>query len=234
MNVTALKAPTPLAAAAPAPGQATLPGLRLLDGEIDDARPAIAMDVDAAGLYALPMTTRSGMISEMMSRPLDALGDRLFLSWDIRMDFPWDRSGAGAHEVSQEYDARWKDLLEEDVAVFHQACENALRPWLDTDVDLFDLDGELTCSFDLLEPGRDRILLREFRGAAMGFPGRAAYEDFLHDLDDLTLGRLWMACRILDTDFGRQARAEVMGVELNEIRARLEEDWSVEVDHLSF
>lgn len=218
---------------APAPIEQILPQA---PAQKEDLRSELAIALDASGEYRLPRTSRAGMIVELMARSLHREGDTHFPGWDIRMNFSWNQSGRtrdGA-EVSRDHDERWTELLENDPSIFHRACEKALTPWVEEHVDLLEMDGELECSFELMEPGRDTLLLKSFAGRVMEFAGRAQWAEFVKSLDDAQLAETWMAFRVLDADLSRKQRAELMAGEYNTIRQEMEADWDLEIDSLEF
>lgn len=211
---------------------------RRLDGQTrsPDIRPALAIALHAAGEYRLPRASRESMIIELMGRPLHRHHGICHPGWDIRMSFPWQQDGRDPKglETSRDHDNRWLEAVRDDKSIFHRACENALSAWLDDDVDLLDMDGALECRFDLIEPGRDMLLLTDFAGQYMGFASRSAWIDHVRSLDDDQLGHLWMSLRVIDTDLSRQHRAEIMAAEYNRIRHEMEAEWDLDIESLSF
>jgi len=204
--------------------------------EEDDLRPVIAIAVDGLENYSFPPTSRMGMIAEILSRPLSTERDGIFMSWNIRMDFAWNKSGrvAGGPEVLPEHDARWRKEVKDDQGIFQQACENALMPWLRDSVDLLECEGEMLCGFTVSSRPHDHLLLSSFRDRPMAFESRRAFEDKIISLDDDTLASLWTACRVVDCDLSRRARSDIMAHEYAKIRAIREQDWAYEVDALEF
>lgn len=201
-----------------------------------DLRSALAIALDDMGEYRLPQTSRRGMMVELMARTLYREGEAFFPGWDIRMSFNWNQTGKvqGGLEVSREYDDRWNEVVEEDPSIFHRACEKALAPWVSDHVDLLDQDGGLECVFDLMEPGRDVLLIKEFAGKTMRMGDRSQWSSFVRSLDDQRLSDLWMAFRVLDADLSRRQRADIMASEYNAIRHEMEEEWDLEIEALEF
>lgn len=203
---------------------------------IEDARSPLAIALHASEDYRLPATTLKGMTSELLARPMVSQDRNLYLSWDIRMNYRWRQDGH--HEAGPEtlriHDARWRDHLEENPSIFHDACEKALAPWIEDDVDLLSLDGQLACRFELRKPCLEDLILTSFAGTQMAFRQRTDWADHLASLAPGAIADLWMATRILDTDLSRRQRADAMNYEYSLIRHDLEVEWSSEVDGLRF
>lgn len=203
---------------------------------IDDARSPLAIALHESEDYRLPATTLRGMTAELLARPMVSQDRDLYLSWDIRMNYRWRQDGR--HDAGPEnlriHDARWRAHLDENPQIFHEACEKALSPWIDDDVDLLSLDGQLVCRFELRRPCLEDLVLTSFSGSSMAFRQRSDWADHLASLTPGAISDLWMATRILDTDLSRRQRADAMNYEYSLDRHELEADWSNEVDGLRF
>lgn len=202
----------------------------------DDIRTELAKSINSMAEYRLPKTSRAGMIVEMMAHKLASYNGQLYPSWDIRMDFNWNKSGSvlDGHETIRAHDERWKNLIESDPSIFHDACQRALSPFVDDYIDILDMEGMLEASLDLVEPGRDTLVMTSFKGEDMGFHSRSAWTDHLKSLADDDLCDLWMSVRVLDSDLSRKARAGIMADTYNDIRHAMEADWNDYVEALPF
>lgn len=201
-----------------------------------DNRPEVAKDLHEAGEYNIPKASRRGMIADLASRPLHKEDGLLFPGWNVRMDFAWNKTGhvEDGLDISSEGDAQWAEALKTDPTIFHRACENALKPWVSAYVDVLEMDGRMLCDIHLKDLGRDTLLLKAFNEKPLGFARRDDWRGALETLSDTEVGDLWTAFKVLDSDLSQNHRAEIMACEYNAIRHEMEEDWVVEIEHLSF
>lgn len=202
----------------------------------DDIRSELAKIMHSFGEYRFPKASRSSMIVELMAHKMAEKDGQLYPSWDIRMNFKWNQSGkiADGREISPQNDEKWADLIENDPSIFHDACERALSPYIDDFVDILEQDGTLSASIDLLEPCRETLILTSFKSEALGFASRAVWTDHVKSLSDEDLCDLWMSVRVLDADFSKKSRAEIMAGIYNDIRHEKEEIWENDYEDLSF
>lgn len=201
-----------------------------------DNRPEVAKSLHESGEYNIPKASRRGMIADLASRPLYTEGGHVYLGWNIRMDFPWNKTGhvRDAHDVSPDCDQLWEDAIKNDPTIFHRACENALKPWVTNEVDVLEMDGAMLCDLHLKDLGRDALLLKSFAGEPIRVTRRDEWRQYLDARTDSEIGNLWVATRVLDADLSKPQRAEIMADEYNTIRHEMEEEWNAEVEHLPF
>lgn len=200
-----------------------------------DNRPEIAVLLHASRDYALPKTTAKGMKVELLCRYLHEDINGFTLGWDIKMNYPWDKTGTGrtGSETQIEYDEQWLDLVQSDETVFEDACARALEPWIADYVDLLECDGEMLCDI-ILSDTADHLLLKSMSGLDLTFKSRNEWTRLVMSLDDENIGKLWTACRVLDADLSRKERAITMAATYHSIRVEKEQAWAVEVEALSF
>lgn len=186
--------------------------------------------------YSFPQTTRDNAIFEIMTRERFNRDDGQFhLASDIRMGFKWNKSGVveGGLEVSDEYDQAWKQHYEADPELFHKACESVLAPFLALDFTALDLGEHATCHLDVMGTNLGHLVLKEFSGEATVFASDQALRDHLEAMPVGDLANLWATLRVIDVDLCVNERVRLMEAEINEMRAVVEEDWSLVHDQES-
>lgn len=204
-----------------------------LDGpRAEDNRSALIREIAEYGEFSLPATSRQGMINELMMRQSIQTREGRVISWNLSMNFAWDRSGRceGGEELSPAYDRRWDRVLKQDPEVLRAACDKAIAPYMASDFSVLEL-GEGAIA-DLAMGGDDEntMMLKSFGGRSMVFKNFSDMRSKLSELENEDLCNLWATSRVLDQEFSRKERAMSVAVELNEARAKLELEWECEAE----
>jgi len=195
-----------------------------------DIRCSPVRDFHDSGEYDLPARSRKAMINEIIMRPCVEIGGKSYLSWNVRMDFAWDRSCRGSGiEFTSDLDGKWAKAMKGNHDLLLGACEKAIAPYLDEPFDALGL-GDAACDLALAGQGYDKLAIQTFSGRSMGFASVRELRESLDVLDDDTLSIFWATTRILDKDLGRQARAELVVDQLSLVREKLESEWLIEVE----
>ena len=200
-----------------------------------DNRDDFLRGIHEEGMYSLPFTTRAGMMREILIHPVARRDGEIRLSWDIRMDHAWDRSGRieKGEELCPSLDGRWKRRLADDPALLRQALDTVLEGYFDPDFAPLEMDNAKTELEQCL--GEEEIVLKSFNGMPMGFVDHSALRVCLTGLSDPELMTLWASIRVLDADLGRRTRTLMVQEQLNLVRHEIEQVWLDEVDEeLSF
>ena len=200
-----------------------------------DNRDDFLRGIHEEGMYSLPFTTRAGMMREILIHPTIRRGGELHLSWDVRMDHAWDRSGriVNGEELCPSMDGRWKRKLAEDPSILRRALEAVLEGYFDPEFAPLEMDDAKT---EIEQShGEDELFLKSFNGASMGFASHSELRARLNVLTDRALMTFWAAVRVLDADLGRRTRTLMVQEQLNQMRHEIEQAWLDEVDEeLSF
>lgn len=204
-----------------------------LSDECRDNRDDFLKGLDGVEGYRFPRTTREGMISEILAHSTwtDASGRKL-LAWDIRMNFPWDKSGRveGGEELCRSQDSRWKKAVEGTSKLFRKACEKTLKPFLDTDFHILDGEEDLLCDLDVAGSHGGWLVLRALGGQDLRMKSSSELAAFLAEASDAVVRNIWATLRALNVDLSRKNRVQMMSWTLNEMRAELESVWLEELD----
>lgn len=226
----------------PAPGNMERQvALGLIEEGYSDIRPAVLREVhaDRELPYTFPPASRAAIIADLAAHTLFKTGDdRDMLAWDVRMNFAWNRSGRieGQDAVDDRFDSRWAKESGNASDIFAQACETALKPYLAEPFKVLDLDDSLPIELDVMGGRGGFVVLKSVNGTALRGKGPQGLATALDALDDQTLTQVWAATRILDVDFSRSVRKEIMTDLLHDARLAQEIEWGEEIeeDELDF
>lgn len=196
-----------------------------------DFRDSFVRAIHADGLYDMPATSRMNMINNILMHPTERTRDGLALSWGIKMNFPWDKSGVSEEgfETDPEYDKRWIREMESRGELFMEVCEDALAPYLEEGFAALELE-DAHAELQTFGTGDDRLILKSFRGQDFTMPSIRDLRITLESMKDDDLRNLWTTIRVLDQDLSRAQRGIEMSLSANKIRAEVEREWSLEVD----
>ncbi|MCE6958397.1 hypothetical protein LAZ40_04915 [Cereibacter sphaeroides] len=208
------------------------PGFRALSEKSIDNRDDFLRSFDGVSDYSFPRRTREGMIRDIMSHGCSPCRDgKMRFSWDIRMNFVWDRSGRvqDGEDLCPSQDARWREALEEDRTLYRRACETALADYVDAPFRVLD-DDDMLCDLEVIGVQGGWVILNSIGGKPIAAPTPGAMRQLLEGSCDVTVRNLWTALRTLDVDFSRKNRTFEMQWALNGLRAELEAEWLEELD----
>lgn len=192
--------------------------------------------------YSFPRASRDSMVNEIMAHLVHyGREGTSHLAWDIRMNFPWNKTGKiitngenDGEEVDPAFDAKWLATLRHDTEIFEKACDNCIRPFVDSGFSPFEIE-EVRADLRVAGANGGFIALRSFNDTDMGFTTQEELHGKLTAMDDATVMNLWMTVRTLDIDLSREVRGNDMALQLNSIRAERELTWREEVEEeLSF
>jgi len=196
-----------------------------------DNRDEFTRALHADGAYHLPATSREAMVNDILLHPMARVRGGMALSWDIRMNYNWDRTGRvdGCDEVSREFDKRWLTELSTRDEIFEEVCDLALSSYLAEDFSVLGME-DAACNLNTTGPNNGTLVLNGWRGHAAAFSGIGELRENLITMPDDELRSLWTTVKVLDQDLSRKQRAIEMGLACNTVRTRLEESWSMDVE----
>lgn len=208
---------------APAPAMTGVPS---------DIRSDLVRSLHDAGEYNLPPTSREGMVKDLMMRQSQTVRGRKLLSWDIGLNYAWDRSGRveGGEILDADFDRRWMKEMAANPDHLRTASDRALAPYVVSGFNVLELGESAGCELNIGGDQDNFLMLSTFGEHDLSFRDFRELREKLAEIPDDTLLNLWTTVRVLDRDLNRQSRAYDVAWELNEIRAALEEEWLMEVD----
>lgn len=204
-----------------------------LSDDCRDNRDDFLKGLDGVEGYRFPRTTREGMISEILGHATwTDISGRKLLAWDIRMNFPWDKSGRvdGGEELCRSQDARWKKAIEGNSKAFRKACEKTLEPFLDSNFRVLDGDDDMICNLDVAGSHGGWLVLRSLGGQDLRMASQTDFAAFLATASDTVIRNIWATLRALNVDLSRKNRVQMMSWTLNQMRAEMEAVWLEELD----
>ena len=198
----------------------------------EDNRSAIIREIAELGEFTLPATSRQGMINELMMHQSIKTRKGRMISWNLSMDFPWDRSGhyADGEELNRSYDRRWEAVMQADPEILQAACDKAIAPYMVDGFNVLELGEGAAAELVMGGEGENTMMLEAFSGRPMVFASFRDMNATLSSLDNETLCDLWATSRVLDQEFSRRERAMNIIIELNRVRAKLELEWECETE----
>ena len=120
-------------AAVPATGDAhNQAQLGLRKAEVADDRTDFVRALHETGEYNLPRTSRDGMVKDLMMRQSQLVRGTRMLSWDVGMNYAWDRSGRveGGEDIGANFDSTWDREMEDNPEHLRAACDRAVAPYV--------------------------------------------------------------------------------------------------------
>lgn len=199
---------------------------------VNDDRTDFLRALHESGDYNLPPTSRDGMIKELMMRQSQEVRGKRMLSWDVGMNYDWDRSGhvEGGEDLGANFDRQWAQEMEANPSILRTACDRAVAPYVAPGFNVLELGESASCELNIGGAGDKYLMLGSFAGQDMSFATFRELREKLSSMETSELVDLWATVRVLDKDLNRQNRAHDVAWELNAIRASLEEEWLMEAE----
>ncbi|MBW3243487.1 hypothetical protein KUV57_12505 [Epibacterium sp. DP7N7-1] len=206
--------------------------LGLRGADVIDDRTDFVRALHETGEYNLPKTSRDGMVKDLMMRQSHKVRDTRMLSWDVGMNYAWDRSGRveGGEDLCSSFDTKWEHELGDNPEHLRMACDRAVAPYVASGFNVFELGEKAGCELNLGGVNDKFLMLSSFGELDMGFSNFGELREKLNGMNTEDLVNLWTTVRVLDTDLNRSNRAFDVAWELNGIRSSLEENWVLEAD----
>lgn len=201
-----------------------------------DFRSDFARSIHSDGLYDLPATSKSGMINQLLMRPLTKTKEGSVISWDLSINPEWDLSGHvnGGEDIDPDFDGRWKREFRGDEDLRDQVFDRAFGAFFEEGFSVLEME-DAACELELTGADNDRALMRGLNGKPMCFENVSDFRNQLSKMEPEELVTLWMTTKILDQDFSRKQRHHDFQLACNTVRAEREVEWGRSVDdELSF
>jgi hypothetical protein len=166
--------------------------------------------------------------------PMNYNNGGFVVSWDIKVRGMTDGKVDG-YDHDPKFDQKWDEYLDkDDGSVFNEACEDALRQYVDGD---FTAAGDESVTAKFYTNGRSggHLVLSEWSGPGprgwascpMAFGDREDYVDWLKGLENDDLVKFYALVQTVDEDTRDPTAAVNHGMAF--IRQTKEEEWSSEM-----
>jgi hypothetical protein len=213
---------------------------KVTDPKGPDIRPAKMIEAheSPAVPYSYPDRTREEMIVALASHesyhPMSRHNGGFVLSWDIKVRGVTDGAGVEGFEHDPEFDAKWEEHLEENSELFWTMCGDALRTYTEDGFSPYVFEGSKATFYANGRSG-GHLVLQKWDGSSrsgwascqMAFDDREDFIEWLKDLPDADLVKLYDLVRTLDHDL-RDPRAQV-NFQFAGYRESMEQQWKDEV-----
>jgi hypothetical protein len=184
-----------------------------------------ALDRKKQSEYRFPLKTRKEILAFLGGHPLHA-ADRYdcCLAWNIEIRNP-ELSGRceGGEPVEDRFDALWDRACDKDAAVFYGALEDALSTYLDGDYTTPPGDDQGSYEFHTADSSGGWLVLSKFDGDRTVFRGADQLRDWMSELDDASLAKLYKLVVSVDHDVA--GRDLTVSRSLNFVRSNKEQEW---------
>jgi hypothetical protein len=193
--------------------------------------------------YSFPLSDRDNMMVFLANHknyhPMNYNNGGYVLAWDIKVRGSIDTTGRNHgkesdFEHSPEFDERWNAYVEENYSnIFDEACNDGLRQYTDGDWVPYD---EEESGYKFYTNGRSGgyLILQDWPGPTptgwasckMTFSGRTDFIEYLKDLSDQDLAKLYKVVVCLDHDL--ENPHEEISYQFGWQREQMEEEWQRE------
>lgn len=186
---------------------------------------AISEDPDTP--YSFPPIDREGMEEEicrhLMYIDADPLVPYSYITWDIRMNSGWNRTGRikGCAGVDSGHDADWRHTVESDPSIVRQACQDALSVYLEPNCTIMDME-DYPCEFGIAGKNGGFLILKKFGNYHMGATRDVGISVRIQKFKNDAVEALWVICRVLDEDLSFENRRKDMEYQMHLSRVAYE------------
>lgn len=198
----------------------------IVNSEVFDNRDAYirSLNDDDHVPYSFPALSREQMIDEIVSHPMAELGSEKCISWDIRMDYPWNMTGRSGTEEENEdltvdFDKVWSRTLRAKPEIIQDAVDLAMAPYVSRPFRFMGEDDQPLIEMQAIEQG---LVLTAFDEMPMQFVDRRDLASGIDDLSDAQICSLWAMIRAMDSDLNRENRGLAVASHLHDKRVKME------------
>jgi hypothetical protein len=198
----------------------------------------IALHADDKSGYAFPDKTREEMIVTLARHdgraPMNSWNGGFALGWNIKVRGRVDGNVEG-YGHDPRFDAKWDKYIDEDGGeLFNEACESALRQYLDDGV-MSAADESSIAKFYTNGRSGGHLVLSSWSGSGrkgwsscqMAFDSREDYIGWLKDLSDDDLVSFYGLVQTVDADTSDPTA--IINHEFAFMRQNMEEQWAAEL-----
>ena len=195
-------------------------------------REMITVDADPEVEYSYPLKTREEIMAHLATHP--AYFDHGYhLSWDIKVG-RFDSTGyAGPEGIDPTFDQRWDEYVQSRAGdeLFTLACEGALMNYVDGSYTTYPGRDAGVATFGTRGRSGGHLVLTEWvigedRKVDMCFRSEALFKEWLGELSDRELARLYVLVENVDHD--TKDPGKEIAFQFNFRRAEIEREWVAE------
>ena len=188
--------------------------------------------------YTWPHRSRKAMVEYLSEHehyhPMNSVNGGFVLSWNIKVYDP-DSSGTWeGKKTRDDLNDAWEQHVRDTPDLFYQACENALRMWIDGEWTNYPGIEKGDWKFGVNGRSGGYLILtdapgwcpapRAWRMFRMIWDDSASYRDWLDSLDTATLRKFYRAVRVIDHDLSRDKIKAEMKYQYHFLRTLWEEE----------
>ncbi|AQT06694.1 hypothetical protein A0U91_16970 (plasmid) [Acetobacter persici] len=189
--------------------------------------------------YKFPLESREDIIVALGRHSFHDAGGRRdnCLSWNIKVyDFDATGKAGGEEPTDARYDDAWKAYAYQN-DVFNMACESALLPYVEKEYTTYPGDDQGGYEFTTAGRSSGHLVLTNWDGNTpsdpaskaipLSFYDRTDFVEWLKDLPDTSLVKLYKLVTCLDEDLKPERIKSEMDYQFSTIRLGMEEQWKL-------